>query len=205
MENGIYFGGVKIEFTPDQVAQMREALKTNNREGKDGIVLSEIPVGGTFTHWGYELIVLGHHEDGHTVVCFKELVEESAKFGDNNCYEGSNMDEICCELAEKITDTVEFDLDLTSDDGLDDYGVVRRSVALMTADMYRKYVRILDKYKIDKWWWLATPWSTATHNDTDFVKCVSPSGYVYDFNCSGNYYRGVRPFCILKSNIFVSR
>ena len=209
MENGIYFGGIKIEFTPDQVTQMREALKANDREGANGIMLSEIPVGDTFTLCNYEFIVLEHFECGGTAVCFEELVRDSEKFGSNNNYNGSNVDEICNEIADELTDNLGtdniflYELDLTSDDGLDDYGTVDRKVMLMTTELYRKYVRILDKYKPGKWWWLATPWSTATHNDTDFIKFVSPSGCVLNDN-----YRnlvGVRPFCILKSNIFVSR
>lgn len=202
MKNCICVNGVKVELTPEQVAAIGKAFGAKQGEKTSGVELAKIPVGSSFTHCGHEFIVLAHHEDGNTVVCFKDLVEESAVFGDNNNYDGSNVDEICCEFAEKITDTVEFDLDLTSDDGLDDYGFVTRAVALMTADMYRKYVRILDKYKLDKWWWLATPWSTPAHESADWVKCVSPSGRI-DFNFYGNY-GGVRPFCILKSNIFVS-
>ena len=202
IKDGIYLNGVKIEFTPEQIAAIGKAFGAKLEEKTSGAQLASIAVGGTFKHCGHEFIVLEHLADGTTVVCFKELVKENEKFGGNNNYYGSNVDEICCEIAEEITDTVEFTLDLTSDDGLDDYGTIEREVALMTTDMYRKYVRILDKYKINKWWWLATAYSTATHDDTDWVKCVSPSG---DFD--GNLYSinyGVRPFCILKSNIFVS-
>ena len=96
------------------------------------------------------------------------------------------------------------EVDLTSDDGLKDYGKVERRAASLTAEQYRKYVAVLDRHKPDAWWWLATPHSTATHGNEDWVKCVSPSGgihyghYFYGFN-------GVRPFCILKSSIFVSK
>jgi hypothetical protein len=68
--------------------------------------------------------------------------------------------------------------------------------------MYRKYVRIIDNYKLD-WWWLATAYSTATHEDDKWVKCVSPRGGVFDGNC-GNFDCGVRPFCIFNSSISVS-
>ena len=206
IKDGSYIGGVKIEFTPEQIAEIRGALIGEGAETAEKASmtkLEKIPVGEMFKHCGYEFIVLEHLQTEQTVVCFKDFVKENVKFGENNNYDGSDVDDICWELAEEITDTVEFTLDLTSDDGLDDYGTVDREVALMTTDMYRKYVSILDKHKLNKWWWLATPWSTATHGETDWVKCVSPSGYFY-FNygyCNGN---GVRPFCILKSNIFVS-
>ena len=206
IKDGIYIGGVKIEFTPEQIAEIRGALIGEGAETAEKASmtkLEKIPVGETFKHCGYEFIVLEHLQTDQTVVCFKDLVKENVEFEESNNYDGSNVDDICCELAEEITDTVEFTLDLTSYDGLDDYGTVDREVVLMTADMYRKYVRILDKYKPNKWWWLATPWSTSTHDDATYVKCVSPSG---NFGSRNDYYYddGVRPFCILKSNIFVS-
>ena len=97
----------------------------------------------------------------------------------------------------------EFSLDLTADDGLKCYGSVERKAALLTANMCRKYVETLDKYKIDKWWWTSTAYSTPKHDDSSWIKCVSPRGYV---NLGSYYFNyGVRPFCILKSNIFVSK
>lgn len=80
---------------------------------------------------------------------------------------------------------------------------MERRASLITADMYRKYVGILDKFKLDSWWWLATPWSTKRHDNDAWVKCVAPSGCIFRSDCYFNV-RGVRPFCILKSNIFVS-
>ena len=94
-------------------------------------------------------------------------------------------------------------VDLTADDGLKCYGSVTRKMSLLTAEQYRKYVYLIDEHKLDKWWWLATAWSTPKHDDTSWIKCVSPRGNIY----YGIYDRnsGVRPFCILKSNIFVSK
>ena len=94
-------------------------------------------------------------------------------------------------------------MDLTSDDGLKDYGAVTRKVSLLTAEMYRSCVDVLDQHKPDCWWWLATPFSTPRHNETDWVKCVSPAGSILygGFSSDGS---GVRPFCILNSSILVS-
>jgi hypothetical protein len=119
------------------------------------------------------------------------------------------VEDICNEFAEELAGIVGadnvllHDVDLTSDDGLKDYGVVKRRVSLLTADMYRQFVDILDEHKIDAWWWLATPYSTPRHEHTIWVKCVSPSGGI-DFGSYSDV-RGVRPFCILNSNIFVSK
>lgn len=172
------------------------------------IRLSDIQPADTFMIEKQEFVVLEHSDDT-TLVILKGLLCSSMVFGTNNCYDGSNADEACNKFATKIAamvgeeNLVEHMVDLTSDDGLKDYGKVKRYASLLTADLYRRYVEILDKYKIDDWWWLSTPYSTAKHGNSRWVKCVAPSGGI-----SGDYYygdiNGVRPFCILKSNIFVS-
>ena len=94
-------------------------------------------------------------------------------------------------------------MDLTADDGLKCYGSVKRKASLLTTETYRRYVYILDKHKPDDWWWLATALSTPAHGYKSAVKCVAPSGYVFNYLCNYDDF-GVRPFCILKSHIFVS-
>ena len=131
-------------------------------------------------------------------------------FGENNNYEGSDADMVCNDFAVEIGKIVGEDnmvlheVDLTADDGLKDYGTIKRYASLRTAQMQRQYVYLLDKYLPEEWEWLATAYSTPTHDDDSWVKCVSPSGSIDNSVCNcGN--DGVRPFCILKSHIFVSR
>ena len=208
MENYIFVNQQKIVLTDKQadaiVAAIKENAKTENREA----LLGDVPAGEVVKISGQEFIVLEHVGD-QTYLLTKDFIDEKSAFSEqNNNYDGSLVDDICEAAAELLEDlvgkdnVVEFDLDLTSDDGLKDYGSIRRKMAPMTADMYRKYVNILDRYNPKKWWWLATPHSTKRHEKDCWVKCVSPSGC---FN-RGGYYDdgGVRPFCILKSNIFVS-
>ena len=142
-------------------------------------------------------------------VILKDLLHESESFGENNNYNDSNVDKLCVEFGEKIEtlvgkeNLVEHTVDLTADDGLKCYGSIKRKISLLTAQMYRKYVYTLDKHPIKSWWWLATAYSTKKHDDASWVKCVSPSGYVSNDDYDDNF--GVRPYCILKSNIFVSK
>ncbi len=206
MKNYINFEGQEIALTDEQIAQLRAVLETGAHE--KGIELASIEVGETFKLGAHEFIVLEHTDDT-TAVILKSLLYDSEEFGKNNNYADSNVDRLCNEFAEKVADIVgkenliEHEVDLTSDDGLKDYGTATRRMSLITADMYRKHVDTLDKHKIDAWWWLSTPFSTPRHEASDWVKCVSPLGFI-DF--SRYYYvRGVRPFCILNSNIFVSR
>lgn len=208
MENYIMFKGQKIELTEGQISQMENVLRGESCGCPSRSKLADIPAGETFKIGTYEFVVLEHCEGGTNVI-LKDLIKESEEFGDCNNFNDSNVDHICSEFETEISNLVGAEnllihtVDLTSDDGLKCYGTVERRMSLITTEMYRRYVEILDKHKLDKWWWLATPYSTPKHEDDYWVKCVSPSGYFYDFNCYFN--RGVRPFCILKSDIFVSR
>jgi hypothetical protein len=202
MKNYICFNGKKIELTADQVAAMKKSL------GIDDIKLSDISVGKTFKIGQYDFIVLEHIEEG-TVVILKNLLFDDKEFGKNNNYENSYVDDLCNDFGAEIGEIIgednliEHTVDLTSDDGLKDYGSIKRKMSLITCNQYRKYVEILDKHKIDAWWWLSTAYSTPTHENNNWIKCVSPSGSVnYHGYCN---VIGVRPFCILKSNILVSK
>ena len=171
--------------------------------------LEEADLGMPVTIGRYEFVVLEQFEDSAAVI-LKELLDKDILFGKNNCYDGSDADKACKAFAEEIAGIVGAEklvahtVDLTSDDGLKDYGSIQRRASLLTADLYRKYVEILDLHKVDRWWWLATPHSTKRHENDLRVKCVSPSGRL-DCDYYGYGYYVVRPFCILKSDIFVSK
>lgn len=202
MKNYICLNGQNIELSDAQVAEMQKSL------GIGQVKLKDIPVGEPFKIGNYEFVVLEHSKETAAVI-MKDLLHSEKQFGKNNNFENSKIDEICKKFANEIADIigednlVEHTVDLTSDDGLKDYGKIKRKMSLLTAELYRRYVEILDKHKLDAWWWLATAHSTPTHDGSSWVKCVSPVGDFLNFS----YYDdgGVRPFCILNSNIFVSR
>lgn len=201
MTNYIKLNGKKIELNDAQVEEIKRSF------GISGQRLSAIAEGGIFKIGKHDFAVL-EHLDGHTVVIKKDKYGADVKFGKNNNYDGSNVDEICNRFADEIAaiigaeNMLEFELDLTANDGMKCYGSVKRRMALRTADMQRKYAYIFDK--LPKFWeWLATAYSTPKHEDSTSVECVSPHGYV-GYDCSFYYCSGVRPFCILKSDIFVS-
>ncbi len=203
MKNYIKINGKKIELTQEQVNELRESL------GEKSIQLSEVPVGDTFKIGEYEFMVLEQigKVANETYIILKDILEENS-FGENNDYRKSYVNDICTNFANTISNIVGADnlvtytLDLTSDDGLKDYDALKTRMSLITTDMYRKYVDIFDEHKLDEWWWLATPFSTPKHDNDQWIKSVAPSGRICNNIC--NFSGGVRPFCILKSNIFVS-
>jgi hypothetical protein len=200
MENYICINGKKIELTAEQVAMLM---------GSEGEVkLADVHDGEVFKIGGHEFIVL-EHAAGSVLALKKDIICKMAFGSDNNNYLESKikteLEKFYGELKAIVGEEniVSHTADLKSDDGLKDYGAFETHVSLLTADMYRKYVQIIDKYKLDCWWWLLTPHSTDTHENSDWVKCVSPLGFINDYYCDLNN-RGVRPFCIFKSDIFVS-
>lgn len=203
MQSYININGQTIALTEELVKQITEAY--NEHRGQQ---LSKFNSGDTVKIGKHEMVVL-EQRDGETALILKNLWVEESEFGDeNNRYDGSIVDLHCAEFAQALSEVVGWDnivpheVDLTSDDGLKDYGTVERKASLITADMYRKYVDILDAVNPKAYWWLATPHSTERHGNDAWAKCVAPSGRIGIDRCSNDY--GVRPFCILKSTIFVS-
>lgn len=201
MKNHIVINNCKIEISPAQAEQILEAVKRKPR-------LSYIAEGDTFKIGEYELVVLEQRTEETVVIC-KDMIRDKQKFGKNNNYDGSEVDELCNRFAEAVASIVGdenivlHEVDLTSDDGLNDYGTISRRASLLTADGYRRYVEVLDTVNPKCWWWLAAAHTTERHGDDSWVRCVSPSGRIYrDLYSNDN---GVRPFLILKSNIFVSK
>lgn len=146
--------------------------------------------------------------DGEFTYYFMDGSMGECKFGNTNNYKDSKVrdmlvnSKLAKDLQKEFGDRlVPTTLDLLSLDGLDDYGTVSGDVlAIPTIDLYRKYRKNISK--LDSWYWLATPDSTPTGYGSDDVQCVRSSGNVgYDWY---GRVRAVRPFFVLKSDIFVS-
>lgn len=170
---------------------------------------SEVKEEATITVADTEFIVL--EKRANSVLCLtKDFVYENMKFDKkSNNYSTSDIREkLNNEFLPKLIKAVgadnilETDIDLTSDDGLDDYGSVKDKIGLLTDAMYRKYNRIIENYPVDDWWWLVTPYSTPHRGYSTLVRCVSNSGTLDLNDCRD--IGGVRPFCIFSSAIFES-
>lgn len=92
-------------------------------------------------------------------------------------------------------------IDLTSDDGLKDYGETTQKIFLLTCDMYRKYRSVIPN--LDDWWWLATAYSTESNGYARYARYVYSGGGLCSIYAYVGY-NGVRPAFYLKSSILES-
>lgn len=204
MNNYIMVNGQKIELTDDQAKLILRATAE-----APTIELGELDEGSTFKIGEHEFVVLEQKGDVTCAILAGLLPDNTVFSKTNNNYDDSTVDGICNDFGEEIAAIVgdenilPHSVDLEANDGLRDYGTISRKASLLTANLYRRYVDVLDQHKPNAWWWLATPHSTKRHDDDSWALCVSPSGDISSDSCfvNGN---GVRPFCILKSSIFES-
>lgn len=177
---------------------------------KNKVMLKDIPVGGKFDTGIGRFIVLEQKSDC-TVVITENLYREDVKF-DDDCteYRKTSLRELCeGEILNEFSD--EFgeenictnEAGLVTVDGQEVFGKLLTKVRPLTFDEAREYNDLLVKKDLPDWYWTCTPWSTKERGWVYSVAVVSPSG---DVDCNVcNLSLGVRPFCILKSNIFVSK
>ena len=198
MKNYLCINGKKTELTEEQLVQLgftkpKATLSADGKTAKVG---------------DYEFIVLKKNEDTielllKDVLCERVFDDNTKNFAESSIKE--YLDNFADILANLIGEDniVKHTIDLTTLDGLKDYGSCECRVSLLTSRQYADNIYTIDEFKLNKWWWLANAWSTEKHDINYLVCCVSPGGDVGYYSCD-DYGCGVRPFCILKSNIFVS-
>lgn len=94
-------------------------------------------------------------------------------------------------------------LDLTSDDGLKDYGVNKTDIGLITCTMYRRFRQFIPL--VDFRWWTSTPVSTpsGSRQDARYSLTVNTRGTL-DFARTSNLNTCIRPICALNSDTLVT-
>ena len=189
---------------------MEKTLKT----GEIGKLAAE----SRFTYGGMEWVVLEHNllKKAVLVLAADVLKTESGEtqympFDEENKNDfaassvraflnGDFLEELAAAGADKEA-FLPLALDLTSDDGLKDYGIDRVTIGIYTDQIYREFRNIIPP--ASDWHWTATPFSTARNGYEHLVRYVVSSGALISYLAySGD--GGVRPLCVLKSDILVS-
>ena len=189
----------------------RELVKKLEEEEKQSKVqLSTLNPGDEFKIGEHDFIVLTQYRK-ETAVISKGFMAENVKFDeDSRNYKESNLKKFIENQIQPVIEKeigsknlIEHEVDLTSVDMQDEFGGFKCKVRPITFDEARLYNNLLVNKNLDDWWWTCTPWSTEDRGWKYSITVVAPSGHVDRNFCDFSF--GVRPFCILKSNIFVSK
>lgn len=179
--------------------------------------LKTLKRGQTFYGAGIQWLVLGHTNSSQGLPIVTHIV--STGIVERRAFDEKNRNDLGVstllaylngEFLERLEDAfgegavAEQFIDLTSNDGLKDYGNVKAKVGLLTEEEYRQHRDILPPLGDEGWWWLATPYSTERAGYPSLVRNVYSDGTLY--RCGGAYCGtgGVRPALYLKSDISVS-
>lgn len=152
-----------------------------------------------------EYVVL-EHEDGNTALLDKNVAAEM-EFGKNAKWVGSNVETYCevdyyNELAKVVgkENIIPHTVNLMCDDGSNKNVTTKNRISVLTPELYRKYREIIPL--VDKTCW--TP-NGVTVLDDDYSRNVCVVYYRGILNWLGcGWSRGVRPFCILNSDVLTS-
>lgn len=179
------------------------------QEEADKVVLSTLKRGDVFQTTGKRKYKVLEQYGDTTKIISLDLVKENVEFGDTSDYKTSKVKELCdTEILKDFekefgAENIEtHTADIITADG-QKVGIVKCKIRPITFDEAREYTDITPNPCLNDWYWTLSPWSTKERGWEKALAVVTPSGY-FDFGDCGSEY-GVRPACILKSNIFVSK
>lgn len=188
--------------------ELVELLK--KQEESCRVRLSELKPGDIFQTTGKRKYKVLEQHAGYTNIISLGFVKENVKFDDDTSdYNKSSLKKLCdTEILKDFEEefgeeNIETDIsDIITVDG-QKVGVTKCKVRPLTFDEARKYTELTPNEELDDCYWTCSTWSTEERGWKYAITVVSPSGRIY----GRNYYYdcGVRPVCILKSNLFVSK
>ena len=169
----------------------------------------KIAPSSVINYGGLDCIVLDVEQDKILVLAKESIGNMPFDEGNSNNFPKSTLckylnGEFIKKLKANGADTsalISTTIDLTSDDGLKDYGETTQKVFLLTCDMYRKYRSVIPN--LDDWWWLATAYSTESNGYANGARGVYSGGGLGNADAYLGS-RGVRPAFYLKSSILES-
>jgi hypothetical protein len=188
--------------------ELVELLEKQEKSCK--VRLSELNSGDIFQTTGKRKYKVLEQYTEHTKIISLGFVKENVKFDDDTTdYNKSSLKKLCdTEILKDFEkefgeENIETDIvDLITADG-QKIGETECKVRPLTFDEARKYTDITPNPCLNDWYWTLSPWSTEERGWRKNLAVVSPSGGIFSFSC--NVSVGVRPVCILKSNLFVSK
>ncbi len=165
------------------------------------IKVKNLNPGDRFGYGMKSAIVLDKMGDGVLCMVVDENYQCEFGKGNNNFAESTLRTELnsrymrqWIDAGADANDFVVMEVDLTADDGLDDYGTCKCYLAPRTCDQHRKYRKLISI--CDSWEWTATPYSTKSNGDFQIVRDVDTGGSLSSNHaCNSGW---VRPLFKLK-------
>lgn len=187
--------------------ELVELLEKQEEAGK--VALSTLKRGDVFQATGKRKYKVLEQYGDTTKIISLDLVKENVEFGDSSDYKTSKIKKLCdTEILKDFekefgAENIEtHTADIITADG-QKLGTVDCKIRPITFDEARGYTDITPNPCLNDWYWTLSPWSTKERGLEKTCTVVSPSGCISSYNYFGGF--GVRPVCILKSNIFVSK
>lgn len=195
---GLAFSGL---FLPDEDELLGAEDAGTEREPNNGEGGKLPKPGEMFTYNGVSFVALGVEQGGLLAIVAEPLEEEMA-YDEQRCNDwrksslrkylnGDYLEELGKEHL------LPFTSDLTSDDGMKDYGTSEDYVFLLSDNLYRKYRAVIPSYGV--WWWTITPYSclpSGAYGERFVYPDGSLSGY------SAVYAHAVAPACLFNPKFF---
>lgn len=185
------------KFTPEEIEEDYTEDDSVAGAEKDKIKIPK--PGEQFEYNGIEFTVLGEEQGGVLAIVSKlpwqrMPFDESSK---NDWRISSLRKYLNGEYLKQFNrgDLLPFVSDLTSDDGMKDYGTAEDYVFLLSCDLYRKYRESVPRF--NGRWGTLTPWSC--NPGSALIRCVSANGTA-DVSFA-NIINGVAPACLFSPKI----
>lgn len=170
--------------------------------------LAELKLDAHFMYGGVEWVKF--EDIGAGTLCLAAEPVFHRVFDEENCNDwrksslrrelnGVFLDALVAEGANRAA-FLDWESDLTADDGMTDYGTAVDKIALRSDALCRKYREITPP--VDALCWNLTPWTCDASHSYNVRRVYSSGAMGWNRACSGDY--GVRPLCYLKSEILVS-
>ena len=187
--------------------ELVELLEKQERTGN--VELSMLKRGDVFQTTGKRKYKVLEQYGDTTKIISLDLVKKKVEFGKSTDYKKSNVKKLCdTEILKDFEEEFEAEniethtADIITADG-QKLGTVDCKIRPITFDEAREYTDITPNNDLNDWYWTLSPWSTKERGWEKAYAVVSPSGCIFSSIFSNE--NGVRPVCILKSNIFVSK
>jgi len=193
---GLFIPGITTELFKGMCTESVKALMAegitydvdiSGIEGRKLVEIKNLAPGTIVEFGGTQWEILDNHFPtallSEGVFCLAKDVLFKKAFDEKNCnnwristfrdyLNGDFKNNIAAKICENML--LPFDRDLTSDDGLKDYGKCIDYVSLISSNEYRKYRHYING-KSD-WWLTLTGWSTLRSSFSHYVQFVNTSG-----------------------------